>query len=105
MLIFSWIIIIIVFGRVSSFVTITGVVSYKHMEEAWMIMSGAESNPDDEPVTILRSARLATKEKNYNDSSSEDTGDQVKEKKRGQCRKKAKHNMKKKGKSAKERAH
>lgn len=41
---------------------------------------------------------MATKEKNYNDSNSEDTGDQVKEKKRGQCQKKAKHSMKKKAK-------
>ena len=65
-------------------------------------MSGAESNPDDEPVTILRSACLATKEKNYNDSSLEDTGDQVKEKKRGQCRKKAKHSMKKRQSSQRE---
>ena len=41
--------------------------------------SSAKSNPDDEPVTVLRrSARLATKEKYHNDSSSEDTGDQVK---------------------------
>ena len=64
--------------------------------------SSAESNPDDEPVTVLRrSARLATKEKHYNDSSSEDTGDQVKEKacnKTQQCQNKAKHSMKKKAK-------
>ena len=42
--------------------------------------SAAESNPDDKPVTVLRSARLATNEKYFNDSSSEDTGDEVKEK-------------------------
>ena len=67
--------------------------------------SAAESNPDDEPVTLLRrSARLATKEKYHNDSSSEDTGVEVKEKlkaskdRRGQCQNKAKHSMKKKAK-------
>ena len=43
--------------------------------------SAAESNPDYKPVTVLRrSARLATNEKYCNDSSSEDTGDEVKEK-------------------------
>ena len=72
-----------------------------HMEAAWM----TQSNPDDEPVTLLRrSARLATKEKYHNDSCSEDTGDEVKKKlkaskdRRGQCQNKAKHSMKKKAK-------
>ena len=32
--------------------------------------SATESNPDDKPVTVLRSALLATKEKYYNNSSS-----------------------------------
>ena len=76
-----------------------------HMKAAWMTRVQLESNPDDEPVTLLRrSARLATKEKYHNDSSSEDTGVEVKEKlkaskdRRGQCQNKAKHSMKKKAK-------
>ena len=64
--------------------TIMGVVSYKvrsQTHESSMDDSSAtESNSDDKPVTVLRSALLATKEKYYNDSSSQDTGDQVKEK-------------------------
>ena len=65
--------------------------------------SEAESNPDDEPVTLLRrSARLASHERyyhQYSDSSSEDTADQVKEKattsKRQQDQKKSSKSSKK----------